>query len=270
MTRPTRPIRTTPSRLDRRALLRGLGASLALPPLEALARAGGPAGAGALATTASGAPLRLAFVGFPNGVNLACWRPTGTGPAFQLGKTFAPVAALKSKLQVFTGFAQRNADPLSDGPGDHARANAALLTGCHPRKTAGADIRNGISMDQVIAQKLRGVTRLPSLELISMRTRRAGACDSGYSCVYEYNVSWASETMALPAEADPRQVFERLFGAGPPRRAPAPVPGAPAAAPQRPRFHPRRGAHARRPAGPARSPQARRIPRLRPRGGTPD
>ena len=213
----TRRTRNATARLDRRAVLRGLGACLALPPLEALARPVGPAAGGALATTASGAPLRLAFVGFPNGVNLDCWRPTGTGPAFELGKTFAPVAALKSKLQVFTGFAQRNADPLTDGPGDHARANAALLTGCHPRKTAGADIRNGISMDQVIAQKLRGVTRLPSLELISMRTRRAGTCDSGYSCVYEYNVSWASETMPLPAEANPRQVFERLFGAGPPR-----------------------------------------------------
>ena len=160
--------------------------------------------------------MRLAFVGFPNGVNLEHWRPTGTGTEFELNKTFAPLAPFKSKLQIFTGFAQRNADPLKDGPGDHARANAALLTGAHPRKTAGADIRNGISMDQIAAQQLRGITRIPSLELIATRARRTGSCDSGYSCAYEYNLSWASETMPLPAESDPRQVFERLFGAGPP------------------------------------------------------
>jgi hypothetical protein len=188
----------------RRALLRGLGVAVALPALEARG--------------ASRAPLRMAFLGIPNGVNLARWRPEGVGRAFTLGPTFAPVAPLRQHLQIFTGFAQRNASAMGDGPGDHARANAAFLTGCHPRKTGGADIRNGISVDQVAAQKVGHLTRLPSLELVCMKTRRSGSCDSGYSCAYEYNLSWASETLPVPAEADPRLVFERLFGAGPPEQ----------------------------------------------------
>jgi hypothetical protein len=192
-------------RFGRRAILRGMGAAVTVPAMEALA---GPRPAAP--------PLRMAFVGVPNGVNLARWRPAGAGREFTLGATFAPVAAFKRDLQVFTGFAQRNADALGDGGGDHARANAAFLTGAHPRKTAGADIRNGVSVDQVAAQAVGHLTRLPSLELICMKTRRSGSCDSGYSCAYEYNLSWASDTLPMPAEADPRQVFERLFGAGPP------------------------------------------------------
>lgn len=189
---------------SRRALLRGLGVAVALPPLQALAGRGGRA------------PLRLAFVGVPNGVHQEAWRPVGVGAGYQPGPTFAPVAAFRRHLQIFSGFCQRNADALGDGGGDHARANAAFLTGAHPRKTAGADIRNGISVDQVAAQSVGHLTRLPSLELICVRTRRSGSCDSGYSCAYEYNLSWASERLPMPAEADPRQVFERLFGAGPP------------------------------------------------------
>ena len=191
-------------RVDRRTLLRGLGVAVALPPLEALA---GPR---------PRAPLRMAFDGVPNGVNQARWRPSGEGTAYQPGPTFAPVGAFKRQLQVFTGFAQKNAEALGDGPGDHARANAAFLTGCHPRKTAGANIRNGISVDQVAAQSIGHLTRLPSLELGGMKSRRSGSCDSGYSCAYEYNVSWSSDSLPMPAEADPRLVFERLFGAGPP------------------------------------------------------
>jgi hypothetical protein len=197
--------------ISRRSLLRGLGVAVALPPLEAMAAT--PAGSKAAAP----APLRMAFVGIPNGVNLSHWRPTGEGRDFTLGPTFAPVAPWKRQLQVFTGFAQRKAGALGDGFGDHARANAAFLTGAHPRKTAGADIRNGISVDQVAAQSVGHLTRIPSLELICMKTRRTGSCDSGYSCAYEYNISWASETLPMAAEADPRLVFERLFGAGPPR-----------------------------------------------------
>lgn len=190
--------------INRRRLLRGLGVALAVPPLEALAGA------------RPRAPVRMAFVGVPNGVNLARWRPDGVGSTFQLGPTFAPVAPWRRDLQIFTGFAQNNADALGDGGGDHARANAAFLTGCHPRKTAGANISNGVSVDQVAAQSVGHLTRLPSLELICVKTRRSGSCDSGYSCAYEYNLSWASETLPVPAEADPRLVFERLFGAGPP------------------------------------------------------
>jgi hypothetical protein len=206
--------------MGRRAVLRGLGACVALPSLESLAQTSAtvpPSGsARPIGTTPSGAPLRMVFVGFPNGVNLSTWRPEGEGAAYVANKTFAPIAPFREKFQILTGFAQLNANDLGDGPGDHARANATFLTGAHPRKTAGADIRNGISVDQVAAQRLRGVTRLPSLELISVKSRRSGSCDSGYSCAYEYNLSWASPTVPAPAEADPRQVFERLFGAGEP------------------------------------------------------
>ena len=191
--------------LSRRQLLRGVGVAVTLPPLQALAG------------SRQSAPLRMAFVGVPNGVNQGAWRPSGVGRDAKLGVTFAPATSFKSRLQIFTGFTQKNADALGDGGGDHARANAAFLTGCHPRKTGGADIRNGISVDQVAARDIGHLTRLPSLELICVRSRRSGSCDSGYSCAYEYNLSWASETLPMPAEADPRQVFERLFGAGPPR-----------------------------------------------------
>ena len=190
--------------VSRRHLLRGLGVALAVPPLEALA------------TPRAHPPLRMAFLGVPNGVNQRQWRPSGVGPDFELGATFAPAAPWKRHLQVLSGFGQNNANALGDGGGDHARANAAFLTGCHPRKTAGANIHNGISVDQVAAQSIGHLTRLPSLELICMKTRRSGSCDSGYSCAYEYNLSWASETLPMPAEADPRLVFERLFGSGRP------------------------------------------------------
>jgi hypothetical protein len=186
----------------RRALLRGLGVAITLPALESWGATRGP--------------MRMAFFGIPNGVNLGRWRPTGEGRDFQLGPTMAPLAGLKQHLQIFTGFAQRGADARGDGPGDHARANAAFLTGSHPRKTGGANIRNGVSVDQLAAQQIGHLTRLPSLELVCMKTRRSGSCDSGYSCAYEYNLSWASETLPVPAESDPRLAFERLFGAGPP------------------------------------------------------
>jgi Protein of unknown function (DUF1552) len=190
--------------VSRRTLLRGLGVAVALPPLQARAGTAAP-------------PLRMAFIGVPNGVHQSAWRPTGVGRDFTLGPTFAPVLPFKRQLQLYTGLRQRNADALGDGGGDHARANAAFLTGAHPRKTAGADIRNGISVDQVAAQAIGHLTRLPSLELICVRVRRSGSCDSGYSCAYEYNLSWASETLPMAAESNPRQVFERLFGDGRPR-----------------------------------------------------
>jgi hypothetical protein len=190
--------------VSRRTLLRGLGVAVALPPLQA--------GAGQVV-----GPLRMAFVGVPNGVHQQAWRPTGVGREYTPGPTFAPVLPFKDRLQLYTGFRQRNADALGDGGGDHARANAAFLTGSHPRKTAGADIKNGISVDQVAAQRLGHLTRLPSLELICVRVRKSGSCDSGYSCAYEYNLSWASETLPMSAESNPRLVFERLFGVGSPR-----------------------------------------------------
>ncbi len=164
--------------------------------------------------TASGAPLRMAFFAIPNGVNVSKWRCEGVGADFALSETLSPLEPLKSKLQVFTGFEVDGAASHGDGPGDHARTNAAFLTGVHPLKTAGANIRNGISVDQVAAQQLGHLTRLASLELGTESSRRSGFCDNGYSCAYQYNLSWASSVLPMPPEPDPRQVFERLFGAG--------------------------------------------------------
>jgi len=208
----------SPSKFHRRKFLRGAGACLALPALEALSPTVHAAAAdqSALATTAAGMPLRTAFLTVPDGVNLEHWRPQGVGNDYQLGNTFAPLTDLKDKFQIFTGFEHNNANALGDGPGDHARANAVFLTGAHPLKTAGADIRNGISVDQIAAQEIGNQTRVKSLQLGCEKGRSTGNCDSGYSCAYQYNLSWASPTLPLAPEANPRAVFEQIFGAGKP------------------------------------------------------
>lgn len=204
--------------IHRRGFLRGVGACLALPALESL---GPPARAFAaqrspVATTASGMPLRMAFITVPDGVNVSRWRPQGEGTDYQLGQTFEPLAKLKDKFQIFTGLAHENAESGGDGPGDHARANASFLTGCRAFKTAGADFRNGISVDQIAAQHLGNQTRIKSMQLGCEEGRATGDCDSGYSCAYQFNLSWASPTMPMAPEVNPRSVFEQLFGAGAP------------------------------------------------------
>ena len=200
---------------SRRGFLRGLGASVALPALDIfhplLAAA---AAERAIATTASGAPLRMAYLYIPNGVNMAHWRPQGTTASYKLGKTFKPLEALRNDFQVFTGFEQKNGEGNGDGPGDHARGVASFLTSAQARKTSGSDIHLGISADQVAAQAAQKQTRLASLELSTDSARNAGNCDSGYSCAYQFNLSWRSETQPMSPEANPRSVFERLFGAG--------------------------------------------------------
>jgi hypothetical protein len=202
--------------LPRRRFLRGLGITLALPALESLLPAARALAAAApkLATTHTGNPLRMAFLYVPNGVNLARWRPTGEGADYQLGETMAPLAGLKDQFQVFTGFEQQHGWSGGDGGGDHARASATILTGARPKKTAGSDIRLGISVDQFAAQQVGKMTRFPSLELSCDGVRKSGACDSGYSCAYQFNVSWRSETTPVAPESNPRLVFERLFGSG--------------------------------------------------------
>ena len=116
-------------------------------------------------------------------------------------------------MLVLSGLAHPNANELGDGPGDHARAGACFLTGVHPKKTAGADIHNGISADQIAARALASETRLPSLELGCEESRTVGNCDSGYSCAYTNSISWRSATTPMPPETNPRSAFERLFGA---------------------------------------------------------
>jgi len=203
--------------IPRRTFLKGLGTVLALPALEAMMPSIGSAAEAAAGATAAGAiPRRMAFVYIPNGVILENWVPTGTGSNYQLSPTLAPFKNVKDDILVVTGLKHDKAKANGDGAGDHARANATFLTGVQARKTAGADIRAGVSVDQIAASKVGRLTRFPSLELSCDKARQAGNCDSGYSCAYQFNLSWKTETMPMAPENDPRLVFERLFGGGSP------------------------------------------------------
>ena len=188
--------------LDRRAFLRASGAAIALPALEALAPR---------AAAAEPAARRLVCVFVPNGVHLPAWKPRG-GPDLELSPTLAPLAPFRERLLAFSGLALDGGRAHGDGPGDHARAAGSFLTAAHPVKTAGANIRAGVSLDQVAALRLGRSTRFASLELGTEPGRLAGSCDSGYSCAYSSTVSWKGPTQPLPHEVSPRLVFERLFG----------------------------------------------------------
>lgn len=196
----------TGKHLSRRAVLRGLGAAVALPLLDAMQPA-------LAAPAAKKAPVRLGFVYVPNGIIMQDWTPAAAGADYPLPRILQPLAAVRSEFSVLSGLSDHNGNELGDGPGDHARAGASFLTGVHCKKTAGADIRNGISADQVAAQALSSVTRLPSLELGCEDARTVGNCDSGYSCAYTNSISWRGPTTPMPPEIDPRLAFERLFGA---------------------------------------------------------
>lgn len=204
---------------SRRHFLRGLGACIALPAFESILPvklfAADSSPARRLATTATGAPLRTAFVYFPNGAIPSAWWPEGDGKDFSLNRTLQPLATNRQQLQILSGLDDLNAMAGTDGGGDHARANGTFLTGVRLKKSA-TDIHAGISIDQVIAREVGNVTRLPSLELTCDFARQSSNCDSGYSCAYQYNISWSSPKTPMTAEANPRQVFERLFGAGAP------------------------------------------------------
>ncbi|HSY19364.1 MAG TPA: DUF1552 domain-containing protein [Candidatus Acidoferrales bacterium] len=206
---------------SRRHFLRGMGACIALPalqsllPARSLAALATSAAPGNLATTSTGAPLRTAFLYFPNGAIPSAWWPTGEEKDFQLNHTMQPLDPLREHIQIIGGLDHRNAMPGTDGAGDHARANGTFLTGVRVKKSA-TDIHAGISIDQAIAREVGHLTRLPSLELTCDAGRNTGSCDSGYACAYQYNMSWSSPTTPMTPEANPRQVFERLFGAGAP------------------------------------------------------
>ncbi|MBI3414058.1 MAG: DUF1552 domain-containing protein [Verrucomicrobia bacterium] len=176
----------------------------------------GSAAAGALATSATGAPLRMAFVYFPNGAIQDAWWPKGEGKDFELSRTMLPLEKLRHQIQVLGGLDHVNATPGPDGAGDHARASGSFLTGVRVKKTAGADIHAGVSIDQVAANHVGHLTRFPSLELTCDAVRKSGNCDSGYSCAYQYNLAWRSATQPIAPEPNPRLLFERLFGAGSP------------------------------------------------------
>lgn len=195
------------NQLSRRTLLRGLGATMSLPLLEAMLSNNGLA-----AGPSSAAPLRTAYVFFPNGAILPDWTPQTDGEDFEFSKTLKPLEPFREKLNVITGLAQDNGRAKGDGPGDHARSASTFLTGAHPVKTAGADIRVGVSADQFAASQIGKATRLPSLEVGLESGRTAGNCDSGYSCAYSSTISWKTERTPVPKEINPKLVFDRLFG----------------------------------------------------------
>lgn len=193
--------------LSRRTVLRGLGAAIALPLLEAMTPA-------VAAPALKKSPNRLAFVYVPNGIVMEEWTPAAAGSDYELTRILKPLEAFRKDLFVLSGLNDHNGNALGDGPGDHARAGASFLTGVHCKKTAGADIRSGISADQIAAQALSTATRLSSIELGCEDARTVGNCDSGYSCAYTNSISWRSPTTPMPPEVNPRMAFERLFGTG--------------------------------------------------------
>ncbi len=191
--------------LSRRTMLRGIGASVALPLLDSMLPV----------MKAAPSPIqRAAFLYTPNGIIMKDWTPAAEGAGFQFTSTLKPLEQFRDKLLVLTGLEHRNGESLGDGAGDHARAGATWLTGVHPKKTEGANIQAGISVDQILAKEIGGQTALPSLELGIEDVRMVGGCDSGYSCAYSNTISWSSPATPIPYETNPLAVFERLFGDG--------------------------------------------------------
>jgi Protein of unknown function (DUF1552) len=190
--------------LSRRAVLRGAGAALALPVLDAMT----PAFAAAPAR-----PIRLSFIEVPNGIIMDKWTPKEEGADFELPAILEPLAKHRGRLLVLSGLDQHQSEALpNEVGGDHPRACTAWLTGSHARMTSGADLRAGISVDQIAAKEFGKYTQLASLEVGLESAEVVGACESAYSCAYYNTISWRNETTPLPMENRPRAIFERLFG----------------------------------------------------------
>jgi hypothetical protein len=174
----------------------------------------------ALAQTPANPVRRLGFIYMPNGVarnfsGINYWTPEGQGTNFELSPILTPLAPFRHRLTVVSGLAQHQADAHDDGAnGDHTRGTSSWLTGVHPKRTEGADVRNGTSADQVAAAAIGRETALPSLELAIDLNFLAGQCENSYSCVYLNTLAWSAPTAPLPTENNPRIVFERLFGDG--------------------------------------------------------
>ena len=190
--------------LPRRTFLRGLGATIALPFLDAMTPA--------FAAPAKG-PLRLAFLYVPNGIDMANWNIPQEGVFGEFPRVMKPLEAFRNDMLQLGNLTHNSGRALLDGAGDHGRCSGSYLTGIQVRKST-TDIKASISCDQIIANKIGHETRFASLELGMDDSRQAGDCDSGYSCAYTNNLAWKSETQPLPPILDPRALFERLFGTG--------------------------------------------------------
>jgi hypothetical protein len=191
--------------IPRRTFLKGVGATLALPLLDGMVPA--------MAAVGDKRATRLSFVYIPNGIIMDKWTPATEGAGFQMTPILEPIASYRDQLLVLSGLDCKNANPQpGEGGGDHERGSGAFLTGVHPKKTGGADIQAGTSIDQIAAKELGNQTELASLELTLDFAEFVGGCDPGYSCAYTNTISWRSPTTPIPMENNPRAVFERLFG----------------------------------------------------------
>ena len=197
--------------LPRRTLLKSLGGILGLPMLDAMMPALSKA-------AASQSPARMAILYFPNGVQSDAWNIPSAADVIKLPeklpRTLEPLEMYRDDISVLGGLTVNGGRAMGDGPGDHGRAGASYLTGAHPLKTFGKDLRAGESMDQHAARALNGVTRFASLELGTEEGIQGGNCDNGYSCAYSNSISWRTPSSPNPPEIRPRAVFERLFGSG--------------------------------------------------------
>lgn len=200
--------------LPRRTFLRGMGATIALPLLDAMVPA-----VSAVVKTAANPVRRLGFLYLPNGVamnhaGVNYWKPSTEGPDFEISPILTPLAPYQKQLVVVSGLSHPQAESMGDGNGDHSRGTATWLSGVHPKWTQGADVRAGTTADQVAAAELGKETPLPSLELCVDLNFLLGHCENGYSCAYMNTISWKTPTTPMPPENNPRVVFERLFGDG--------------------------------------------------------
>jgi Protein of unknown function (DUF1552) len=197
----------TKKAISRRTILRGMGATVALPLLDAMIPA-----LTAAAKTAATPVRRLGVVYHPNGVIYDKWLPKGVGSDFELSPTLAGLQPFKNKLTVVTNLYMDLAEALGDGGGDHSRACGGYLSGVHVKKSDTV-VEAGISMDQIAARAFERETQLSSLQLQMDDNSLIGSCDVGYSCAYSSTISWLTPTLPLMTENNPRVVFERLFGA---------------------------------------------------------
>ena len=195
----------TKKALARRTFLRGMGATVALPLLDAMIPS-----LTAQSLTAASPVRRLGFVYVPMGSHITSWTPPGeSGALTELSPTLSPLASMKPHVTVLSNMELKNAYP-----GTHATSNAAFLSAAKAKWTESSDYYLGTTVDQIAAQQMGQETQLPSLELSMDLMEVVGQCDNGYACVYQNNLSWSSPTTPLPSEAHPRVVFERLFGEG--------------------------------------------------------
>ena len=194
--------------MHRRTFLKGTGTALALPFLDAMVPV-----FGATASGVTERPTRLSFIEVPNGIMMHLWTPETEGTDYVMPPILAELKDFRERILVLSGLSQANGNRL-DGEigGDHPRACTAFLTGAHAKMTSGADLRAGISADQVAARELSKYTQLASLEVGMESPEIVGSCESAYSCAYYNTISWRNETTPLPMENRPRVIFERLFG----------------------------------------------------------